>query len=336
MTATWWCEHALTADGLRHGVTVTSDGGRITAVADDTAPSAGATPLAGLTVPGFANAHSHAFHRALRSRVQAERGTFWTWRDTMYRAAEHLDPERYHRLGRAVFAEMAQAGIAVVGEFHYVHHQPSGAPYRDANAMGEALMAAATDVGIRITLLDTLYLHGALDVRGYAPVDGMQRRFADGDVDRWVQRVADLEPAASQRVGAAIHSVRAVDPDAMARVAEWAGSTDVPLHAHVSEQQAENDQCAAAFERTPTQVLADAGVLSSRFTAVHATHPTPADIAILASRGSSVCLCPTTERDLGDGLGPVTDFVDGLVYGVLTGVIFAWMWPAAETMIPVP
>lgn len=309
MTTTWWCEHALTADGLRRGVSVEVGEGRIRSVESDTEPPADGQVLAGLTVPGFANAHSHAFHRALRGRVQAERGTFWTWRETMYRAAARLDPDRYHRLARAVFAEMACAGIAAVGEFHYVHHQPSGRRYDDPNAMGAALLAAASDAGIRITLLDTVFLHGGLRDGRHVPVDGPQRRFSDVGVDGWAERVDGLVGNDRAHIGAAVHSVRAVDPDAVEQVAAWARGRAAPLHAHVSEQRAENDQCAEAYERTPTELLADAGALGPTFTAVHATHLSDRDVELLGRSGSAVCACPTTEWDLGDGLGPSSELV---------------------------
>ncbi|MEM9653954.1 MAG: formimidoylglutamate deiminase [Actinomycetota bacterium] len=311
---TWWCEHALVGAELRHRVTITGSdssagaaaGATIAAVEAETSQPPGAVRLPGLTLPGFANGHGHAFHRALRSRVQAERGTFWTWRDTMYEVASQLTPERYHRLARAVFAEMAMSGIAAVGEFHYVHHQPDGTPYDDPNEMGLALIAAAAEVGIRLTLLDTIYLH-----RGITDADrgvvGVQRRFSDGSAERWVERVDRLTGSDHVRHGAAIHSVRAADPDAMAVVAQWADRNNAPLHAHVSEQRAENDQCRERYGCTPTALLESAGALGPNFTAVHATHLTDDDIQRLGRHRCSVCLCPTTERDLGDGIGPSTE-----------------------------
>lgn len=301
---TYWCELAVVDDGVRGDVALTVEDGRFTAIEPAVPAPPDAIRLAGLSVPGLANAHSHAFHRALRGRTQTGRGSFWTWRDAMYRAAERLDPDRYHRLARATFAEMALAGITVVGEFHYVHHQPDGTPYADPNTMGEVLLAAATDAGIRITLLDTLYLHGGMTADGYTPTDGVQRRYDDGAVDRWVERVERLSPSPAGRIGAAIHSVRAVDPDAMRVVATWADEHDAPLHAHVSEQRAENAQCLARHGATPTGLLRDAGALGDRFTAVHATHLEGADVTAYAAAGARVCLCPTTERDLGDGIGP--------------------------------
>src|SRR5439155_335408 len=159
------------------------------------APSAPDTErLRGLTLPGFANAHSHAFHRALRGTTQADRGTFWTWRERMYQVAGRLDPDSYLALARAVYAEMALAGITCVGEFHYVHHQPDGKPYADPNAMGRALIQAAAEAGLRITLLDTCYLTGGLDQNGVLPLAGPQVRFSDGDGSRWADRAEALGP----------------------------------------------------------------------------------------------------------------------------------------------
>ena len=181
------------------------DGERVTAVEPGAAgPAAGATRLAGLTVPGFANAHSHAFHRALRGRTQRGSGSFWTWREQMYAVAATLDPDRYHRLARATFAEMALAGVATVGEFHYLHHAPGGESYDDPNAMGAAVIAAAAEAGIRLTLLDTCYLRGGIGV----DLDETQRRFSDGDALGWAARAAALADGPGVRIGAAIHSVR--------------------------------------------------------------------------------------------------------------------------------
>jgi len=302
MSDSYWCEFALLDREVGASVRITVADGRFESID----PGAPAQPddrrLHGITVPGLANAHSHAFHRALRSRTQRDRGTFWTWRDLMYRAAERLDPDRYHRLARAVFAEMAQAGVTTVGEFHYLHHQPNGIPYSDPNAMGEAVVAAAGDAGIRITLLDALYLHGGLDGSGYAPPSGAQLRFSDPSAEAWADRASALRPGGSSRIGAAIHSVRAVDPDAMSVVASWAADREAQVHAHVSEQTAEDDACHERFAVSPLGLLVRSGAVTDRFTAVHATHATEHDIEVLAGAGSTVCMCPTTERDLGDGI----------------------------------
>ncbi len=304
------CELAwLGGDDVAADVRIETEGGRITTVTTGAADSGDATRLSGLTLPGFANVHSHAFHRVLRGRTQGGRGSFWTWREQMYRAAAALDPDRYHQLARAVFGEMALAGVTCVGEFHYVHHQPDGRPYDDPSAMGLALVAAAAEAGVRLTLLDTCYLHGGIGVDLAEP----QRRFSDGDVSAWSERASDLAGRVGGegvRVGAAIHSVRAVEPAEIDAVAAWATERGAPLHAHVSEQPGENEQCRAAYGRSPTELLGDHGVLDERFTAVHATHVTEHDIELLGAAACTCCLCPTTERDLADGIGPARALID--------------------------
>lgn len=308
---TYWLEHAWLDTHVEPAVTVTVADGRITEVrtGDDT-PPAGATALRGLTLPGLANTHSHAFHRALRAKVQVGSGTFWTWREMMYQVASRLTPETYHALARAVYAEMALAGITSVGEFHYLHHAPGGTPYDNPNAMGEALIAAAAEAGIRITLLDTAYLSSGISKRrGGKPPDRHQVRFSDGTAHAWAERVSALGDRYTKdddhvRIGAAVHSVRAVPSEQLSTVAEWAEARGTPLHVHLSEQTAENDACLATHGRTPAQLLADHGVLGPRTTGVHNTHLTDEDIALLGSSRTGTCMCPTTERDLADGIGP--------------------------------
>ncbi|WP_338485180.1 formimidoylglutamate deiminase [Streptomyces sp. SCSIO 75703] len=318
---TYWLEHAWLGTHVEPGVAVDVRDGRVASVRTGVpAPPPGAEPLRGLTLPGLANAHSHAFHRALRGIVQtgsgggaparpgetnaagAERApdSFWAWRDVMYAVADKLTPDSYFSLARAAYAEMALAGITAVGEFHYVHHAPGGARYADPNAMGEALIEAAAEAGIRITLLDTCYLAAGF---GRGP-DPHQLRFSDGTADAWAERCALLRERDHARIGAALHSVRAVPADQMATVARWAEERQAPLHVHLSEQPAENDACREAHGRTPARLLADHGVLGPRTTAVHATHLTDEDIALLGGSTTGTCMCPTTERDLADGIGP--------------------------------
>jgi formiminoglutamate deiminase len=300
----FWCEEAWVADRAVDGVVLTVDGGVITDVESGVnAPPNGATRLDGLTLPGFANAHSHAFHRALRGRTHGGGGTFWTWRDQMYRLAGSLDPDTYEELATATFAEMVLAGYTVVGEFHYLHHAPGGAPYEDRNEMGRRMLRAAERAGIRITLLDTCYLHGGIG----QPLNEVQQRFSDGTADAWAERVSTLASPGSgdrHRVGAAVHSVRAVDPESIRYVAAWAAGSGAVLHAHVSEQPAENEACEVAHGCTPVQLLARESALSRRFTAVHATHLADSDAGSLSRSGSRVCICATTERELADGIGP--------------------------------
>jgi cytosine/adenosine deaminase-related metal-dependent hydrolase len=401
----WHAELAwLPEVGVRPNVLIQAVGDRFTAVTPGVSAAdvpAGTIRLAGLTLPGLANAHSHAFHRALRGITQAGRGTFWTWRERMYEVAGRLDPDSYLDLARAVYAEMALAGITCVGEFHYLHHDRDGRSYADPNEMGRALIEAATQAGLRICLLDTCYLSGGLSPAGEPlPLSGAQLRFGDGDAAAWAARVdalgvdvrgvdvrgadvrgvdvrgvdvrgadvrgadvlgvdvlgvdvrgvdvlgvdvrgvdvrgadvrgadvrgADVRGADERgadergadergadergmlsplaRIGAAIHSVRAVPPGQLGEVIDWADRRVAPLHAHLSEQRAENEACLAAYGRTPAGVLQDAGALGPRSTVVHATHLTNEDIALLGDSSTYACFCPTTEADLADGIGP--------------------------------
>lgn len=317
---TWWCEHAwLGGETVSNRVLITATAGRITSVRPDASALPSSHRLRGLVVPGMANAHSHAFHRALRSRTQRDRGSFWTWRDLMYRAANRLDPDGYRRLAAGVYAEMALAGITSVGEFHYLHHDVGGTRYADPNAMGHALIAGAADAGVRLTLLDTCYLSSAVD--GTALNEGPQQRFGDGSGSAWAERVEALHRQVASLderfnahrviIGAALHSVRGVPVEHMGPVVEWANHHRAPLHVHSSEQTAEVDQCMAVHGCTPTALLRDAGVLGSRTTAVHATHLTDDDLSDLDRTATGVCFCPTTERDLGDGIGPAPALLAG-------------------------
>jgi formiminoglutamate deiminase len=254
----YWLERAWLGEGpVREGVRVDIEDGRFTRVEERN--QEGAERLAGLTIPGLANCHSHAFHRALRGRTQRERGTFWTWREQMYAVAGRLDPDSYHELARATYREMVAAGITTVGEFHYLHHAPDGTPYEDPNAMSQALVQAAHDAGLRLTLLDTCYLAAGI---GKEP-QGVQVRFSDGDAEHWASRVSGLDKLDQPgvRVGAAIHSVRAVPRDQMKHVVAWADAHEAPLHVHLSEQVAENDACREAYGASPTAVLGEAGAL---------------------------------------------------------------------------
>jgi hypothetical protein len=274
VSSTWFAPRAW-VDRPARDVVITAVDGRITEVREGAERPADATELPGLVVPGLANAHSHAFHRALRARVERAGGDFWGWREVMYAVAERLDPDRYHDLARATYAEMALAGITAVGEFHYLHHRPDGGRYDEANAMGAALVDAAAAAGVRLTLIDTCYLQGGADG---APLEGVQRRFSDGDADAWAARAADRPGGDHVRLAAGVHSVRAVPPDAIEVVAAWAGERDAPLHVHVSEQPAENEASLAATGRTPTGMLGERGALGPRTTAVHATHLTDEDV----------------------------------------------------------
>ena len=303
--ARWWCEYAWVDGAVQAGVLIGTTNGVIESLATvDSAPT-DARRLRGLVLPGMANAHSHAFHRALRGRTHGAGGTFWTWRKVMYELAGRLDPDSYLRLARAVYGEMVLAGWTTVGEFHYLHHPAGGGRYGDPNEMGHALREAAAQAGIRLTLLDACYLAGGIDV----PLDGVQHRFGDATAEQWARRVADLRDGPALRVGAAVHSVRAV-PRAELPVVVAAVGGAAPLHVHLSEQPAENEVCVAAYGMTPARLLHLAGALGPRSTAVHATHLCGEDIALLGSTGTTVAPCPTTEADLADGIGPMRELAD--------------------------
>jgi formiminoglutamate deiminase len=296
MNTTFWAPMAL-IDGANHrDVALETKAGRIAAISIGVPPPTGATAFDGALVPGLVNAHSHVFHRALRGRV-TDGGDFWSWRSMMYDLVEDLDPESLESLATATYAEMLAAGITTVGEFHYLHHGPGGVPYDDRIEMSMAIVRAATSTGIRLCLLDTCYLMA--DVDG-TPLEGPQLRFCDGDVDGWSERHAQLVAALSGSdvvVGSAIHSVRAVPPTAFAQIVAEPG----PTHVHVSEQPAENRACVDVHGVTPIGLLAGHGGLRPGSTVVHGVHVTEHDVSAIASSSASVCVCPTTELDLGDG-----------------------------------
>ena len=207
-----WFADLAWLGGVAEHVTIGVADGRIASLtADSTAPP-DATHLRGLTIPGLANAHSHALHRALRARTQTDAADFWAWRGLMYDLVDRLDPDRYYALALATYAEMALAGITAVGEFHYLHHDVGGHRYQNPNAMGEALCTAAADAGLRITLIDTCYLQAGV---GGGALEGAQLRFSDGNAEAWAERVEALRESPTARIAAAIHSVRAVDPASM-------------------------------------------------------------------------------------------------------------------------
>jgi formimidoylglutamate deiminase len=293
------------------------DGGRIAFVGprSELEPSAVAESTA-RPLPGRAllaapvNAHSHAFQRALRGRAQQravgpERSDFWSWRGAMYEAALGMGPEELYRVSRACYAEMRDAGWGSVGEFHYLHRSPEGDRYDEPTLLAQVVIEAARDVGLPICLLYTVY--ATADVDG-SPLGPHQRRFRSDSPDEAVRAVETIASRwaddAEVSVGLAPHSVRAVPAEWWAELARAADALDLPLHAHVSEQPAEVDACIAVHGRRPVEWLADQGVLSERFTAVHATHITDGEVRLLAEAGARVCGCPSTERDLADGILP--------------------------------
>jgi formimidoylglutamate deiminase len=259
----------------------------------------GAERLKGVALlPGFVDAHSHAFQRGLRGqgeRFPAGAGSFWTWREAMYGLVNSLDRASVRRLSAKAFEEMRDAGITTVGEFHYVHHQ------RDGDfALDEAVLQAATDVGIRLVLLYSYYTTSAPG----QPLQGPQRRFATPSIEgfwRQVDRLMPLLDPATQTLGVAPHSIRAVSPDEIAALHGEAVHRGLPLHLHVEEQRREIDESIAVYGRTPMAAILDA-VGDGAFTAVHCTHTADADMERFLAAGGIVCLCPLTEGNLGDGI----------------------------------
>jgi formiminoglutamate deiminase len=258
-------------------------------------------------LPALTTAHSHAFQRGMRGKAQRPNpgdttSDFWTWRGQMYRAAMALTPESIVTISRVAFRELARAGVRTVGEFHYIQHQPDGTPYADRTIMSDAVIHAAREEGLRVCLLRVAY-HRAGPGREAEPG---QRRFCDPDVDTVLRDVDTLRARYAHdpnvRIGVAPHSVRAVPPSWLAPFAEYAARYRLPIHMHVAEQQREIDECVSETGRRPMELLADHGLLSDRFAAVHATHLEPSEARLLGEARGFACVCATTERDLGDGL----------------------------------
>jgi formiminoglutamate deiminase len=258
-----------------------------------------------IVMPGLATAHSHAFQRALRGRTQrrtSQAGSFWSWRGLMYSLVEKLDPADLFNIARFAFTELALSGVTAVGEFHYLHHGPGGQPYADRLELAEAVIRAAQAVGIRLTLIRSAYLRAGYG-QSLAPA---QARFVDPDPDTVL---ADVETLA-QRYGGdplvgvalAAHSIRAVPKEPLLVLANYAKGRQMPFHMHVAEQRREVEECLAEYGRRPVKLLAEAGLLDEYFVAIHATHLSPPEIEALGAARAFVCLCRTTERDLGDGL----------------------------------
>ncbi len=288
----WHAEQAWLGHRAENVLIEVADG-RIVSVEEGTPPSPDAVELKGWTIPGLANVHSHAFQRLLRGEIESGGGDFWEWRAEMYRFTE-WDPADYFKHAQFVFREMLEAGITTVGEFHYLHGH--------GNELGEALLDAAREEGIRITLIDACYLRGGLDGR---PLEAEQLTFSDGDADRWALRMDQLRDTAGARIAAAIHSVRAVDSESMRIVATYARMRGMPLHVHLAEQPAEVEECMQVEGCTPTELLDREGILGPDLTAIHAIHVSERDIGLLGDNQVSICGCPTTERDLGDQVGPI-------------------------------
>jgi formiminoglutamate deiminase len=290
-SGTWHADQAWLGHRAEN-VLIEVAGGRINSLTEGVPATAGAVKLRGWTLPGLANVHSHAFQRVLRGTTESGGDDFWKWRQQMYRAAESWTPADYLKHCRLVFREMLEAGITAVGEFHYLHAL--------GNELGQAVVEAAAGEGIRLTLIDACYLRGGVDGRA---LEGAQRSFSDKDAGHWVERMDSFVDGEGVRIGAAIHSVRAVDPPSMRIVASWARQRKAPVHIHLAEQPAEVEECVTIEGCTPAQLLEREGILGPDLTAVHAIHVDDEDIALLGRRKVSVCACTTSERDLADRVG---------------------------------
>jgi len=312
-----------TPEGWRRDVAFQIDeAGRVGALTPSAAPV-----TARCIVPGIANLHSHAFQRAMAGMAErqtdprhappgalVEQDSFWTWRETMYRFAARFDPDTLYAVAAQLYVEMLEAGYTSVCEFHYLHHAPDGTPYADPAAMSRALIAAARDAGIRLTLLPVLYMRGGFDGRALGE---RQRRFGH-EVDGFLALLDILrrEEGPLLRIGCALHSLRAVPPDALAAVVD-ALPADAPVHIHIAEQTAEVDDCIAQRGARPVRWLLDNAPVDARWTLVHATHLDAGEVRDTARSGASVAICTTTEANLGDGLFPFRDFLDaGGAWGV--------------------
>ena len=294
----------LDAHGARSGLSLTIEGGRISEVG----PVAEGERLPGKALaPGFVNDHSHAFQRGLRGaveRIEPSRphDDFWTWRERMYALAEGLTPDSIREASRRCYEEMLSAGYTSVTEFHYVHHLPDGTPYEDPNALAKAVVLAAEDAGIRLLLLPVAYARGGIP------------RFRDASVEAFLRRVDDLKVWSEGRplieVGVAAHSIRAVTRGWLQELGDYARGGGLPLHIHADEQRREIEECQTEYDMRPVELLAEIGFLGPNTTVVHATHADERELNLLAGHGSSVCACPTTEGNLGDGFLPAMEILE--------------------------
>lgn len=282
------------------------DDGCVEAIVESNTASNDILDLPGKALlPGFVNVHSHSFQRLIRGKAESRAVSgrdFWSWRGTMYHAAAHLDPKQVYDVARMAFLEMLLAGTTTVGEFHYLHTAPDGRPYSDPNLLAKQVIAAAQSVGIRIVLLRCAYLRSGFEL----PRDPGQTRFFETRHDFVANTEALLResPANSNTVnfGVAPHSIRAVPLDDLREIAAWARQQRLPLHMHMAEQVAENQACLREYGVTPVALLGNAGLLGPDWTAIHAIHINPEEIAMLADAGAAIGSCPTTERNLGDGI----------------------------------
>ena len=291
---------------FQSGAAIVTDGARIVALGAVPADVEVVRLRNRAALPGLVNAHSHAFQRAIRGRTEHrspghQADDFWTWREQMYAAAMRLSPEGLFAVSRMCFLEMALAGTTSVGEFHYLHRAPDGSAYADPNELAHRVIAAAQEVGLRIALLRVAYARSGFQLQP----NPLQARFIDPDVETYLDTSGQLRRAyADERawVGVAPHSIRAAPRTWLTEIGAWARERSLPIHMHVAEQPNEVRACQAEHGKTPVGLLDELGLLGPRFTAVHAVHLDAADKKALRDSGSHICACPTTERNLGDGI----------------------------------
>ena len=314
MTQAWLPDLIYTNGRFASGIALICDEKIVRLCPAEEAPGAIRLPNRAL-LPGLVNAHSHAFQRVIRGRTERRSeqtsDSFWTWREQMYAAANRLTPEEIYAASRMAFLEMALTGITAVGEFHYLHHAPDGTPYSDQNLIAREVIRAARDAGIRIALLRVAYARAGYE----REPDPRQARFIESSPDVYLKNVEQLLAAPELKngeawVGVAPHSVRAVPLDYLKTVVEFAKTRGLVVHMHVAEQTAEVAACIEEYRRSPVALLETEGLLSEKFTAVHAIHVTSKAIEAFARARAKVCACPTTERNLGDGVVPVDGYFE--------------------------
>lgn len=316
-TQRWFAELAMLPGGLAENVTFEVQDGRFTQVTARTSAPPDSRRLPGVVLPGLANVHSQVVHRALRAHTHAGARTAWSWREQLNALINRLDPESLQALATATFAEMALAGITSVGEFHYLHHDPDGRAYADPNVMGKAVAEAASAAGIRLTLVQTLYLSGGLAADGHYPLGAVQVRYGDPSAEAWATRVSRMAESADMRLGLGLPSVQHVPRRWMRQVKELAAAgpharrsrARLPLHIQVSSDVEENEACVGYYGCSPTRVLLDEGLVDASLTAIHASHLNEQDVTILGRGKAAVAFCPSTQRDGGQELGPARELL---------------------------
>ena len=300
---------ALLADGWADNVRLDIEAGRIAAIAADARATADDREF-GIAIPGLANAHSHAFQRVLAGHTEergpSDKDNFWTWRSRMYKLAGKIDATAMQAIARQVYSEIVATGYTSVAEFHYLHNQPD--TFETSEALFEAIVAAADASGIRLTYVPVLYERAGFE---QPEPTADQQRFAIS-IDEFLAHYQRVKSLAGDRftVGIGAHSLRAVTADSLARIAEVAAADGAPMHIHIAEQQREVDQCMAVHGKRPVEWLLEQHDVNEQWCLVHATHIDDEEITAVAESGAVVCLCPSTEANLGDGLFPLQKFLE--------------------------